>query len=287
MRLDSWGLAEPVVAPIQGGFNSHTWDVRAGGERYVAKRVGGERASFEAGLRIAELLEERGFPAGGPVRTLSGELTVPCDGEWLALLRFVPGDPVTPETRDGLETWGQVMGRVHSLLADVPPPDGLAGGGGGGVDLDAPHFAVAAWVRPAVVAVTDEVGRITGLTHGIVHNDGCEPRRDATTGEISVIDWNAAGYGPLVGDVGAARYDFQSAGRPAEEFAPFLDAYRAEAPVDPSELAHVAAFVRLRAAMSGWYFAWRIHEGYVAGADDAWNRAGLEHARRMWEELAD
>ena len=76
MRFDPWGLHDATAEPIQDGFNSHTWNVRAGGVHYVAKRVGGDRASFEAGLRIAELLEERGFRAGGPVRTRTGELTI-------------------------------------------------------------------------------------------------------------------------------------------------------------------------------------------------------------------
>lgn len=92
--------------------------------------------------------------------------------------------------------------------------------------------------------------------------------------------------GPLVSGVGAARWYFPSYGnRQAEEFAPFLDAYRAEAPVSPSQLEHIDAFVRLHVAMSGWYFAWRIHEGYTVGADGAWNLAGLEQARRFWESL--
>ncbi len=58
-----------------------------------------------------------------------------------------------------------------------------------------------------------------------------------------------------------------------------------KSPIDPAELAHVDAFVRLRAAMSGWYFAWRIHEENTTGADANWNQAGLEQAGQFWEAL--
>jgi Ser/Thr protein kinase RdoA (MazF antagonist) len=283
-RLAPWGLSDATTEPISEGYNSRTWHVHVGGARYVAKRVGGARSVFEAGLRVAEQLEERGFRAGGPIRTLTGELTVPSEGEWLALLRYVPGNPVPLDTRMGLETWGLVMGRVHSLLADIPRPANLPHADA--VDLEAPHLSVAPWLRSAVAAATKETNSLTGLTLGIIHNDGCEPRRDDATGELAVIDWNAAGYGPFVSDVGTARWQFQSYGnRPSEEFGPFLDAYLREAPISPSELAHVDAFVRLRVAMSGWYFAWRIHEGYTTGADDDWNRAGLEQAQRLWQSL--
>ncbi|HVK02494.1 MAG TPA: phosphotransferase, partial [Armatimonadaceae bacterium] len=275
---------------------SRTWEVRAadGSGRGVAKRAGGERAVFEAGLRVAEMLEERGFPAGGPVRTRGdGELAVPCAGEWLALLRYVPGEPVPLGTPGGLATWGEVIGRVHSLLAGVAPPEGLPGadrtgsggdsGAGNGIDLDAPFLDVADWLRPALASAHAGVAALPGLTCGIVHNDGCEPRRDPSTGAVSVIDWNAAGYGPLLTDVGVARYQTPD----GVDFTPFLDAYRETAPVRPDELRHADAFARLRAAMAGWYFAWRIGAGNTVGAvDDRWNRDGLDEARRAWERLA-
>ena len=286
MRFDPWGLHDTTAEPIEGGYNSHAWYVRAGDLRYVAKRVGGDRRSFEAGLHVAELLEERGFPAGGPVRTLNGDLTVSSEGEWLALLRYVPGEPVALGTPDGLATWGRVMGRVHSLLVDVSPPDALPRASEQ-VDTNAAHLAVAPWVASAIASATSEIKQMTGLTHGIIHGDACEPRFDEATGVLSVIDWGTAAYAPLVSDVGIASYHFQSSdlGR-AEDFGPFLEAYLSEAPVRPAELEHVAPFVRLRAAMSGWYFAWRIHAGYTVGADDGWNREGLEQARRFWETLS-
>lgn len=291
LRFHSWGLPDTItVEPLPGGYNSQTWSVLAGNERYVAKRVGGDREQFEAGLLIAEILEERGLRAGKPVRTQTGELTIPEEGEWLALLRYVPGNAVPTDTREGLELWGRAMGRAHSLLIDVPPPEIFtrqAAATSGGIDPDAPHLAAFPWVREALAATTRETGRIiSSLTHGIIHNDGCETCRDDATGELSVIDWGAAGYGPLISDVGTTRWEFQSGGRPADAFAPFLDAYLAEAPIRPSELEHVDAFVRQRAAMTGWYFAWRIHEGYTAGADAEWNTAGMEQARRAWESLS-
>ncbi len=53
MELDEWSLGGARIEPTGEGFNSRSWHVWAGGKRYVAKRVGGERQAFEVGLRAA------------------------------------------------------------------------------------------------------------------------------------------------------------------------------------------------------------------------------------------
>lgn len=286
MDLQPWGIFGALLEPIEGGYNSRNWYVRAGDRRFVAKWVQGTLDAVEAGLWIAEQLEARGFRAGGPLRTLSGALTAPVEGGWLALLRFVPGELVAGDTPDELRVRGRILGRVHRLLADVPAPAVLAATGGA-IDLDAPLLERAPWVRPAVEEAFAALAAAPPLTRGIIHNDGAEVRQDVRTGEYAMIDWGAAAYAPLVSDVGTVRWHFQAAaGRPAVDFAPFLDGYLEEAPIAAAELDQIEIFVRLRAAMTGWYFASRLQEGVTTGADEAWNVAGLEQARRLWEGLA-
>lgn len=219
------------------------------------------------------------------MRTQAGELTVSEEGEWLALLRYVPGVAVALDTPESLAVWGRAMGRIHSLLVDVTSPEGLPLAESRSPP-EVPPVAGAEWVGPAITEATDAIQRLSGLTEGIYHGDGCEPRRDPATGEVSVIDWGTAGYGPLLIDVGTTCWYLQSDyQRKCEELAPFLEAYLAAAPIHSTELAHLDAFIRLRAAMSGWYFAWRIDQGYTAGADAEWNASGLAQARQLWESL--
>src|SRR5688500_14068671 len=82
------GWVGPVaLGRLEGGMNSAAWLVETGdGSRFVVKA---SAPSDAPGLAVAEMLEERRFRAGGPVRMLMTE------GGLVALLRFVPGRPLT------------------------------------------------------------------------------------------------------------------------------------------------------------------------------------------------
>jgi hypothetical protein len=85
--LDAWQLADPLrIEPLEGGSNSHAWRVRAATELFVAK-LASDIDTFEAGLLVAEYLEQAGFRAGGPIRTCTQALIVPVGEQRLALLR--------------------------------------------------------------------------------------------------------------------------------------------------------------------------------------------------------
>src|SRR5262249_59077043 len=88
MMLAAWPLPSPIaIEQLDGGFNSHTWLITCGAGRFVAK-LAPHSPTFEAGLAVAEYLEQLGFQAGGPVRTSAGALTVRAGDQALALLRF-------------------------------------------------------------------------------------------------------------------------------------------------------------------------------------------------------
>jgi hypothetical protein len=65
--LEAWSLPEALVLErIDGGIDSQTWRVEAGGERFVAK-LAWNTTAFVAGLEIAEYLDHSGLRAGRPV----------------------------------------------------------------------------------------------------------------------------------------------------------------------------------------------------------------------------
>jgi homoserine kinase type II len=126
------------------------------------------------------------------------------------------------------------------------------------------------------------------LTLGVVHGDGASVLFDAATGTRAVIDWGAAMWGPLLYDVASARWLFQfHHGRDPQDFAPFLAAYRSQAPLPIDELAVLGLFVRLRCVVQAFYFSWRIANNIRTGlADPSANQRGLDTARRSWEQLS-
>jgi hypothetical protein len=112
--VEKW-VGPVALGRLEGGMNSAAWVVETwDGERFVAKATA---ASGEAGLVVAAALQERQFRAGGPVRSRMTD-----EGELVALLSFVPGLPLTAADA---EVVGETLGRAHSLLTEVPAPDGL------------------------------------------------------------------------------------------------------------------------------------------------------------------
>jgi Ser/Thr protein kinase RdoA (MazF antagonist) len=292
VALDAWQILGPLrIEPLEGGINSHTWLIHSAAELFVAKLVG-DNTTFEAGLLVAEHLDHAGFQAGGPVRTRTGALTVPVGDQTLALLRFAHGESIDPTHVEDLRIWGATMGKFHNLLQYMPEiPAGLPRWPWLWLDPTAEHVQIESWIRPAIEAVRDQVSRLEAerpLTLGIVHGDGAQPLIDRATGEPAVIDWGAAMWGPLLYDIGSAYWFFQfGQAHAAQAFAPFLEAYQHHGPLPADELAAVDVFVRVRCAVQGFYFSWRIANDIRTGfTDTAENQQGLDDARFTWEQMS-
>lgn len=84
----NWHLADARIRRHDGGMGSRTWIVEQREARWVAKMVSPEAAGpLAGGLQLAQRLDRAGIPAGAPVPSRTGDLTVPIgDGYWLALL---------------------------------------------------------------------------------------------------------------------------------------------------------------------------------------------------------
>jgi homoserine kinase type II len=266
--------------------------VDAAGELFVAKLVG-DGTTFEAGLLVAEYLGQAGFEAGAPRRTRAGTLTVPFGDQTLGLLCFVQGEQIDSTQLEDLPIWGATMGRFHSLLQHIPElPVGLPRWPWRWFDPKAEHVRVESWIGPAIEQSLDEIHQLERaheLTMGIVHGDGAEPLVDRATGAAAVIDWGAAMWGPLLYDIGSAYWYFQSGqADQAQAFAPFLEAYRLHCKLPDNELAAIDVFVRMRCAVQGFYFSWRVANDIRTGlANPVENQQGLDDARITWEQMAN
>jgi Ser/Thr protein kinase RdoA (MazF antagonist) len=286
----SWQRVVSECEPLSGAMNSSAWlVVTAAGERLVAKAVpAGQRSLFEAGLAAAARLDAAGIPAGAPVRATDGAMTVVTGHdsrtEAVALLRFVPGQPLAGRDPVDQRWWGDTLGVAHRVLAGFSDPRLVRFHW---VRPDAPHLSVEPWVRPAVAAAVGAVNRLCvtdELTYGALHGDP-DPgsfRLDVATGRIGLIDWGAAGSGPLMYDVASA---VMYAGGPAAA-TDLLEAYLAAGPVPREELeATLPTMLRFRWAVQADYFAYRLSVDDRTGIrDPAENRKGLYDAR---DALAD
>ena len=271
---DAWGLADATVEVHNGGMNSATWFVGAGGERWVAKAVDpAARRSFAGGLRSAAAVDAAGIPAGAPVATRQGEIVADVDGVPLALLTWVAGETLGPAD---LPLIGGTLAAAHRALLGVPVADRFHW-----VDPRAGHLGLRPWIRGAVAAAVEayeDLGPET-LTWGPLHTDP-EPGAfllDRASGVCGLIDWGIGLTGPLLYDLASA---VMYAGGP-DRAGPLIDAYLAGGVVPAAEVDRgLGVPLRLRWAVQADYFARRIADGDLTGiASAADNEEGLEDAR--------
>lgn len=201
-----WNLSDVLVTEHHGGMGSATWFVGHRGERWVAKLVAPVAGiQFAGGLALAQRLDQAGIPSGAPLPAGDGRLAVDVGAGWLALLRWVPGDPLTGGTTAERELIGTTLARVHEVLA------GCDAGGAQHfhwVDPDAGYLSLRPWLRPAVVAALEafEAADPGGMTWGLLHADPAPDafRLDQVSGRCGVIDWSYFLYGPLLYDLASA-----------------------------------------------------------------------------------
>jgi Ser/Thr protein kinase RdoA (MazF antagonist) len=284
---ERWGLASARIAVHNGGMGSATWFVDHGHDRWVAKAVSPVASGqFAGGLIVAQRLEEAGIPAGAPVPTADGQLTVTVAGCRLALLTWVPGHALTGEATAERQLIGTTLARVHRALASqaVPATQRFHW-----VDPDADHLALRPWLRPAITAALSALDSADpgAMPAGLLHTDPAPDafRLDPVTGHCGVIDWSVALHGPLLYDLASA---VMYVGGP-DHAQDLIEAYLAEGVLQRAEVNHgLAPLLRFRWAVQANYFAWRIAENDLTGIDGPQdNEKGLADARRFLMKEAE
>jgi Ser/Thr protein kinase RdoA (MazF antagonist) len=261
-------------------MGSATWFVGHRGERWVAKLVAPVAWNqFAGGLALAQRLDQAGIPSGAPFPAGDGRLAVDIGAGWLALLRWVPGDPLTGGTTAERELVGTTLAAVHEVLAGC---DADGAEQFHWVDPDAGYLSLRPWLRPALVAALDafEAADPGGMTWGLLHADPAPDafRLDQVSGRCGVIDWSYFLCGPLLYDLASAvlYVGGPSAGKD------LIEAYLRRGTLMAAEVrAGMDAMLRFRWAVQANYFAWRIAENDMTGiSGPAENEKGMEDARR-------
>ena len=113
----------------------------------------------------------------------------------MALLRFVPGNVLTPDDPRDQRDMALTLAAVHATEATHKSGTFMN-------DLIAEmvRHNVEPWVRPSVDLILDEYDSLPELTWSLLHADP-EPGaflRQPDTGQVGLIDWAATTYGPVL-----------------------------------------------------------------------------------------
>lgn len=135
------------------------------------------------------------------------------------------------------------------------------------------------WIRPAVQSALEGVRSLDEASRAWLHGDpAAEAFLRQPDGEVALIDWGSAMYGPILYDVASAV--MYTGGRPDHVVPAYVD--------QRPELAHeieagLDAFLRLRWAVQAGYFAWRCATDVRTGiTDPAENHKGLADAHHAF-----
>lgn len=189
----------------------------------------------------------------------------------LALLRYIPGDPLDLTAPDAQRLVGNLLGRVHRLLRDDADIDGL-------VDTVLPYlteeqpmvFARYPWLCPLLLRAVAGVRAFedtTPVTYGGIFGDALEVIYDEQISRVGVIDWGAASKGPLLFDLALVVAQFHRAG--SEETEALVASYAAEAPVTVAEIGGLDRYIALLWARQAKYFAWRLVHRVTRGEPES------------------
>jgi Ser/Thr protein kinase RdoA (MazF antagonist) len=163
-------------------------------------------------VHVLDFLEEQRYPAARIVRSRDGEIVVTRDGWCYLMTTFVEGVPF-----DWLPTafynLGAALGKLHALRLDAAthslPLAGMLPGGElayAQKQLESVGPLVPANLRSRYGELLQAIAlldRLEDLPFVCIHND-CHPANSICTADelVQLIDWEGAGRGPAVVDIG-------------------------------------------------------------------------------------
>ncbi|WP_369132710.1 phosphotransferase enzyme family protein [Modestobacter sp. I12A-02662] len=119
---DLWPLGGwQSVEPIPVGKNEHLRLTAGDGVHYLRRSHRAKpRDELVAQLQLMRELRARGFPAPEVVPTRTGADHAEISGRWWVVTRGIAGAPFDDGSPAHLGALGQVLGRYHRLVADLP-----------------------------------------------------------------------------------------------------------------------------------------------------------------------
>jgi Ser/Thr protein kinase RdoA (MazF antagonist) len=259
-------------------------------EPFVAKFAYDTQAHFEVGLACAELLAAHGFRTAEPVRTKAGQLTVTVPGppghhHPLALMRHVPGAPLSRAAPSAAATIGQTHGAMQRILSEHGHRLGLA-------KPATPHYvayleerstpvADEDWLRPALERVVTRVRAIevTQMIWSVGVFDGPELLVD-DDGAVGLIDFGNVAWQPAVFSLASqvALAERAAGGDAARQL---VAAWIGEMPLPDGDLAALETYVLVCIAIYAKFAAYKLRHGIDRGASADESRRSLDSYRRV------
>jgi Ser/Thr protein kinase RdoA (MazF antagonist) len=304
-----YGLEGYSLSPLSGGVRDHTYVLKRPAAPSLVLRLAEDEAGDASLEQVLLYLEEREYPAPRVIRAADGSAVVQHGGRRMLLTTFIDGLLVDSEANSpvSLHRMGEMIGRLHALS---PLPGDLP-------EADFTPPKMVAWAEGRLLEVGDRVPQpcrqrveemleslastpsLAQLPACLIHND-THPGNAvlAGDGEITLIDWDGAGLGASVLDLGfllitADTYtpDVPATGGSTERVNAIVDGYCRHRLLNEAELDHLAAAICFRVTViNAASFARLIERGELDELSTSWwdgcefATSLAERARRRFQE---
>lgn len=223
---------------------------------------------------VLTFLEEQQYPAVRVIRSIDDEAVIVHDGWHYLMTTFADGTPIDLSPAS-LCRLGTTLGKLHALrlfddTSSVLPWAGMLPGGElayAQSQLERITSLVPVHLQSRyeeLMQAVSSLDRLEGLPIVCIHND-CHPANCVSTpyGRIQLIDWEGAGLGPAVIDVGFLLASCDGAApwtpvapsdvyRPSQErIAAILAGYCQHHTLTPAELERLPDAIRFRSLVYG------------------------------------
>lgn len=210
-----YGFEVAALQSLDSDSGKHIYQIEQASGQQLALRAYPAMNDGDTVQNLAAMLlflEEQGYPAERVIRSLEGDaVSIVPDGWQLLITSFIEGT-LTDYSPASLRLLGTMLGRLHALqppsaailpLAENRPATEIpwAMGQLTSVAAQVPGHLQSRY--ETLLAALHTIDFCEDLPRVVIHND-CHPANTVSTptGEIVLIDWEGAGMGSAILDVG-------------------------------------------------------------------------------------
>lgn len=285
-----YGLEGYSLRPLVGGVSDHTYLLEhPSAESFVLRATRADMDEAPLHEQVLLYLEEQAYPAPRVIRAMDGSAIVQYGGAKMVLTTYIQGHIVESSANSPATLYqlGGMIGRLHALGAlphDLPRADFMPRNMVRWAERRLTEVANRAplhWQHRVdeMLSVLASTPSLSDLPTCLIHNDshpGNAVRR--ADGEVVLIDWDGAGLGASVLDLGfllitADTYtpDVPAVGDSTARVNAIVDGYRRYRLLDAAERARLADAIRFRVTfINAATFARQVERGEFDQLSTSW-----------------
>jgi Ser/Thr protein kinase RdoA (MazF antagonist) len=300
------------INPLESGHQSDNVKVTTEKGEYVVKYFPQESASLVESMILQDLLFSKGVKLPQPIKTVSNDFFVEfSETETIAIQSFIRGEDIVdrdndPEKMYSLMSWfGKHIGEFHCLSSSIDKAElrkrikrkdffDLSGGTNwikeqyDNADTILPDHPMNDKILEEFETYLKEIDALykSNLSLGIIHTDLKPGDFFVENGELTgILDFSGAFYSFIISELGTWIM-YTSLYKPENKihFETFIKSYLESSKIPMHELKFIPVFLKGRAFVQFFYFAYRIHNNITQGLGEGeTNFEGFEHGIELVE----